>query len=70
MLELLKKFKINTIFTVIILLMFGYFLFLLNDISKKMEVGRYQFRQDNFMILDTKTGKVYVNRNGNLEEKK
>lgn len=70
MIEFLKKLNFNTIYKGILLLMVGYFLYLLTDISKKMEIGRYQFRQDNYMILDTKTGKVYFNRKGNLEEKK
>lgn len=58
------------IFKILVVLMLGYFLFLLNKISDKAEpsneVGRYHFSNDGNYILDTKTGHVYELYTGNV----
>ncbi len=60
MLKLIKQLTFNIVFKTLLLLFVGYFLFLLNNIAMTMrinsEVGRYQFHNDRYRIIDTKTG--------------
>lgn len=56
----LKAIGFDKFFKVILLICIGYFLFLLTiivrQIEKKSEVGRYQFHNEGYLIIDTKTG--------------
>lgn len=53
----------DSIFKLLVLVMLGYFLFLVNKTSSNkeaiIEIGRYQFHSTDNFVLDTKTGTVY-----------
>jgi hypothetical protein len=44
------------------------FLMLLSDLIDNLGNGRYQLETDSDLILDTKTGKFYQNRYGQLQQ--
>jgi hypothetical protein len=66
----MKKVIFDIFFKIGILILASYFLFLLKDLIESLGNGRYQFKTESYFILDTKTGKIYINRNGKLEERK
>lgn len=56
----LKEIAFEKLFKLILLVFIAYFLFLLTVIVFKggTDVGRYQFRNDGRLVIDTKTGRV------------
>lgn len=56
------KNRFDMIFKIILLLFVAYFLYLLTLIvmlqKTNSDIGRYQFRNEGRLIIDTKTGKV------------
>ena len=69
----MKKIKFDVVFKIAILLSVVYFLIfltiILTSISENLRNGRYQFKADSPLILDTRTGKVYYNKDGELKER-
>lgn len=58
----LTKITFDKVFKVMVVILIAYFLYLLTMIAiqlkNKADVGRYQFRNEGPLILDTKTGEV------------
>ena len=66
----MKKIIIDFILKGIALFLCVYFLIILSKIADRLENGRYQFDSEGYIILDTKTGKLYRSKAGNLIERK
>ena len=66
----MRKITFDNILKIFALLASVYFLYTITRIADNLENGRYQFKTDSRYILDTKTGKIYYNDNGQLIEKK
>ena len=64
----MKKINFGNIFKIFAILATVYFLYIMSIIASNMENGRYQFKTDSSLILDTKTGMIYRNYHGQLIE--
>jgi hypothetical protein len=64
----MKKINFETTLKVIVIISFAYFLFLLTIIAYNSGIGRYQFKADRPVIIDTKTGHLYRIKDGQMTE--
>jgi hypothetical protein len=64
----MKKMIFDIFFKVGLLILAICFLLLLKDLTDNLGNGRYQANSEFDLILDTKTGKLYQNRYGQLRE--
>ena len=64
----MKKINFEIALKITVLVSFVYFLFLLTIIAYNSGIGRYQFKADSPVIIDTKTGQLYRIKDGQMIE--